>query len=791
MTSGSPGPSIITRPTPGSGLAVRRPVCKVMIDGRELFPWFEVTMTRGLDQPMATCEITVPHPLPDWVKLWSRVQIIAGAGPAGDTKTWGAQVRFTGYINTFSTQLWPPAKILHCQDVLWIAANSYWPEEVSFLYETDGHAVESILATIGYDDHVYHPGVDSTTGTDQKLDDIEEAPLSWELGESALEAIQKIDAISLGWRTFATAGGHIVRRLIDTTPLAETSYWEFKEGVDILDGTMDEEIIDPKQEITQTGWDGTTTVSTDPNDDPFAWWKNTYWIRFEWLKQHYHHPGEVLIPQERLEWILSQINQRLIRVSFSTFLDMPFAGQEVIKLVSPTLEVEQQFWVQNVSIQIGVDGSWTQTLAGVSRVEHQNRHIVQPPITTNPNDPGTDAPVSTTTLTPIPTGPANFLPDFTIEAIDKEDAANPTDGASIGAAHYVVTCSDTSANTQINAFNRTWAASGPGCTITSSGSGPLVGLTFTTAFTSLAGAQITLTLTDGLGHSASVTKGIDGLMPPIRSRKLYSYTATTYEAWDGGQWRSTAPVLPSAVTQVGNGPFWGAGPYVAITGDDLATAPVEILLGVGDVTALWMHEGNNLLIAAGTTAGEIFISKDGGQTWTAKTSPSGESISQIIISIFRETELHVVTPSGWFTSDDQGTSWRSVRAGSFAYLELSHTRNIVVTTDGVLQVAESGTPFTGPTSPIKTATAHIRADAFYAICEDGTCWYQEAGGSLAMVQGSSLPDGAVLPGGAFRDPAVVDMIYVAAGDGGIFKSLDGFRTDAGWLRLRTPGRLTP
>src|SRR5690242_9590106 len=128
----SPGPSEIANPTAASGLLVRRPRGQLFIDGKLLPIWFEITISRGLDQAMATADITVPHPLPDWVKAWSKVQIVAGAGFQSDPVPGavGMATRFTGYINGFSNQLWPPAKILHCEDILWLAANTYPPEEV-------------------------------------------------------------------------------------------------------------------------------------------------------------------------------------------------------------------------------------------------------------------------------------------------------------------------------------------------------------------------------------------------------------------------------------------------------------------------------------------------------------------------------------------------------------------------------------------------------------------------------------------------------------------------------------
>lgn len=249
---------------------------------------------------------------------------------------------------------------------------------------------------------------------------------------------------------------------------------------------------------------------------------------------------------------------------------------------------------------------------------------------------------------------------------------------------------------------------------------------------------------------------------------------------------------PSNVEVVAGGPWWGAGNFVAYSADDLTTPPTEVaaLPGGENIKAIWKHESVEGDVAVGGDAGSVAVSHDKGATWTVVTSP-GSAINFIIVSIFDPNEVHVVTPEGWLKSQNGGQSWEMVRGGSFKYLELSHSRNIVVTEDGQLQKAEDGTPFTGNTSPIVAATAHIRKDTFYAIAEDGTTWIQETEGSFDLVAGEPIPAGEPYTAGAYRDGLQVDLVYFAAQDGGLFKTLDGFRTPEGYMRLRTNGELTP
>jgi hypothetical protein len=209
-----------------------------------------------------------------------------------------------------------------------------------------------------------------------------------------------------------------------------------------------------------------------------------------------------------------------------------------------------------------------------------------------------------------------------------------------------------------------------------------------------------------------------------------------------------------------------------------------------DVTAIWKHESVAGDVAIGGAGGGVSVSHDSGATWNQGSSLASQ-VDFVIASIFDATEIHAITADGWFKSQNSGETWVLVRAGSFRYLELSHTRNIIITTTGVLQRAEDGTPFTGNTSPIVAATAHIRKDIFYAIAEDGTTWIQDTEGSYTLIPGEPIPAGSPFHAGAYRDGTVIDLVYFAAQEGGLFKTLDGFRTPEGYMRLRADGEITP
>lgn len=774
----------ITLPAPASGL-IKRPAPRmtVLIDGNPIPFVLSITTTRGLDQEMATADITLPWPAPDYMRMWAQVVILIGPLPDSDYVE-----RFTGYIVGPGASFAPGTETFHCEDVLAIAKYTYTAVEMNLVNETDNSAIQRILTEgCGYSAGI----LDFGSGTGKILGDVDDAQLFWEEGSTALSKIQEIDQVSLGWRTFGSAGGLILRRYIDTDPNVLGEVHWFYEGVDMLDGSMSAEIKDAKQEVTVTGWgDVASTATLDPENNPFDPFKNSYWIRFKMLQRQATDAG-ILSTEEVATYILSQLNKNIIRVTFSTHLGVHFQAQEVIGITSTKLWVDQRFWVQSVQTSVGENGNFTQTITAISELNRDvQRGIMLPPILTTGTPKRPLAIPATPTPRPILSMPP--LVSFRIVAVDREFAApGAAPLTDHGTTHYIVTASDASSSRVGQITDRTWAAAGTGVSVTS-GSGQ----TFTTGFETLVGATITLTIEDEHGQTATKTLPVQTFGVPTKMRKLYAITDSTFEAWNGTTWNSFTP--GDAVQVVANGPFYGHLNKVAVTEDDLATPPSvdnPALPGGETITAIWRHESRRDLVVVGGSAGSVALTSDRGQTWVAKTALSS-AVQFIIISLQHPKEFHAVTAAGWHTSTNEGGTWSLVQPGSFAYLELAPGRNIVVTAAGVLEQARKSTeganvPFTGPTVPIVAATAHIRSDRFYALGNDGSTWVQDAAGSFAMVPGEPVPDGGIpVHAGTYRDGTVVDLVYFATSTG-LYKTVDGFRTPQGYYRLRQNGLLTP
>src|SRR5690606_7557127 len=221
-----------------------------------------------------------------------------------------------------------------------------------------------------------------------------------------------------------------------------------------------------------------------------------------------------------------------------------------------------------------------------------------------------------------------------------------------------------------------------------------------------------------------------------------------------------------------------------------------------DITAIWIETDVSLSrVAIGSANGRIGLSLNGGQTFVVKDGPSNEAVLRIVLSRFVAGQIHVLTASGYYVSDNDGDGWRLVRAAAsgqtFRDLALSHTRNVIASsvsgTGAPLERAEDGTAFTFPSlSPSVTdvvaVVGDILDDTFYCVDSEGRTFVTSASGGTAMSQGADLPD-TTQPQtrGLWRDGAIKGLLYVANGTEGVYKSVDGFATSGGYYQLRAPG----
>lgn len=753
----------------------RTPPRRVVVAGTPLIKVFSARVTRGWDQELATAEVLIPYPLPSHVRHRSQIQIYMGGSVATN------YLRFSGYITSINLTIWPGRILLGCEDMLALA-KYYRPESsVSLEGLTDQAAVETILTTVGLP---FVTGLIGGTGKVIGEDDEENPALLWEPTTSALAKIQEIDQISVYdtddgfqgiYRTYADPGGIIRRIPLHPLPAATPAH-TFTEGTDIEQGSVNIEAVEPSRVATANGSSGLSVTLTGSN--PWATLSNPAFGLYPLIEETTSAVKHNLT--DMASYLLQQAIANMLRIDLTLRRDDLIGAYETERVIAPHGMVDILALVQSITTETNEAGGFLQQLSLISYRELN----IAPGI--GADDPFTGEPIDPGAPPTLPEPVDELLVSFNIIGIDKEIAELPDNPTSTGQAYYIVTAEDASTSPVGTIETQTWAADGPGVRITE-GSGP----TFTTSFTDLAGAEITLTVTDSAGNTGSLTLPVDTGSTPVRSRTLFACSEIEMYANDGEQWRKRAPIGGGSVQCVANGPMWGAGRWIAVSEDYLATAPNETaVFSSEDVSTIWISESNSLFAAAGGADGGVAVTRDRGATWEPRTAP-GSAVNQIIVSIHDTSEIHVATPAGWRKSQDEGRSWQTVRSGNFTYLELSHSRNIVVTSTGALQKAEDGTAFTGITGTVVAATAHIRSDEFAALTSDGNTWVSESSGSYAMVAGAPIPDGTPAPAGTYRDGLQIGLVYYAANDGGLWKTLDFFATENGYLRILRDGMITP
>lgn len=174
-----------------------------------------------------------------------RLPIVSTAGTYYDDVTISVNgvPRWSGVLVEWNYALYPRAVTMVCRGRLQFAQQYRLEGEVD---PDEGLALADLLGAFsGTDEQIVQAVLDragvstnggSIGGTGTVLGTVAPEEFTWREGESALDYIHRIDTISLGYRTFETAGGQIFRSQISSRPSGSPDL-TFTEGVDISDGS--------------------------------------------------------------------------------------------------------------------------------------------------------------------------------------------------------------------------------------------------------------------------------------------------------------------------------------------------------------------------------------------------------------------------------------------------------------------------------------------------------------------------------------------------------------------------
>lgn len=228
---------------------------------------------------------------------------------------------------------------------------------------------------------------------------------------------------------------------------------------------------------------------------------------------------------------------------------------------------------------------------------------------------------------------------------------------------YLVQVADQSRDPSGEIVSRAWTATGPGATPASASDVERAIFTFT----SLDGAEISLTVTSSTDEAATVTRS-----PASNQIQILSRVVSV--AADEGWFVLTGPAGWNSFTSGGActavPPYNEQGPLIAgfsdgdiyRSADNLMTAPTTLATLDGSVGCLWVNETNISHILAGHGS-KLSRSLNGGATWTlVSTFPATVNYCQS--SPNNTNELRVCAGDREYISWDGGVTWPASVVGA-------------------------------------------------------------------------------------------------------------------------------
>jgi len=211
-------------------------------------------------------------------------------------------------------------------------------------------------------------------------------PFVWKEGETALAAIERIDEVSTltvsgqrgAFRTYEGIDGQIYRTHVTAIPEEESTFADFVQGLDLLEGA--DSVLDDREHVanraTVDGWfpEGSeqssyTYTATGANTllppGQASLTERTQSLLLERATGTTSGPGRSC--QQQAEYRLDILNTTITRATLPTYRgDRLEPGHTVYVLAPESLQLDGTFWLEHLSWEFD-RGRWTQTLSVARR----------------------------------------------------------------------------------------------------------------------------------------------------------------------------------------------------------------------------------------------------------------------------------------------------------------------------------------------------------------------------------------------------------------------------------------
>jgi len=291
--------------------------------------------------------------------------------------------RWSGLLYEWNYRLYPRAVSMICKGRL-ARADDYKLPTVSDTRDkglllddlTGGPATDEAIVSAVLDYAGVGTNGGSIGGTGQTLGTIAPEEFVWNYSDSALSYIHKIDAISLGYRTFESVGGQIYRVQISGRPDSGPEL-TFTEGVDIREGQTSRTVSEAYNAVRISGY------AVGDYLDPRVWYQaesNPFMSESQPRVYTQDNPmierranesaGEGISCQALAEYWLRELNREIVKVTMRTPRSDVIGPGQVHLVQGPggsadRMGVGEVLWVQRCDGELTQDGAFSQSITYV------------------------------------------------------------------------------------------------------------------------------------------------------------------------------------------------------------------------------------------------------------------------------------------------------------------------------------------------------------------------------------------------------------------------------------------
>ena len=342
----------------------------VVIGGNTVSNAISTNISLGYDMSYGQASITVAGPPPDMTYYDTVTVDVDAVGPTGSSAhQWFSgvlvQVEYNFYPNTTTLQARGRMFFLEqfkLQGEIDPRDNAVFLDDITGGPATDQVIVSTVIDTVGLS---LNGG--SIGGTGTVMGTVAPEEFGWKAGESALAFIQRIDSISLGYRTFESTGGSIFRSYISSVPSGGTDM-TFTVGEDIVEAKNTRSVTEAINAVRVGGY------AVGDYADPRVWYAEggvdvvvgtqVYSFNSPMIERRAEaSPGQGISCEAMANYWLGELNREVIKVTMTTPRNDNIGPGQIHQLNNASrIGLSERLWVQRVDKTYAQSGAVSQSI---------------------------------------------------------------------------------------------------------------------------------------------------------------------------------------------------------------------------------------------------------------------------------------------------------------------------------------------------------------------------------------------------------------------------------------------